>query len=89
MEAGAVGLTDRVYGQKVAAFVSLREGFLPTEQELRDFARQRLSDYKVPECLWFLAVLPKGLTGKVDRRALAEIAASRTEAVPHSREAKA
>ena len=40
--------------------------------ELRTFAATLLADYKVPSDVWFLPVLPKGVTGKVDRRALAE-----------------
>jgi acyl-coenzyme A synthetase/AMP-(fatty) acid ligase len=45
------------------------------EHELKDFARQRLADYKVLEKIVFLPSLPKGLTGKVQRRALKEMAA--------------
>jgi long-chain acyl-CoA synthetase len=71
-EAGVFGLPDPVFGEKVIAGVSLRPGQTTTEAELRDFARQRLNDLKVPEKILFLAELPKGLTGKVDRRALKE-----------------
>jgi long-chain acyl-CoA synthetase len=73
-EAAVAGLPDPLYGQKVAAFVVLREGFSADENELCDFARERLADYKVPEVIRFLPELPKGLTGKVDRRKLAELA---------------
>ena len=37
-------------------------------------ARGRLADYKVPEQIAFLRELPKGITGKVQRRALKETA---------------
>ena len=73
-EAAVAGLPDPLYGQRVAAFVVLREGFSADENELCDFARERLADYKVPEVIRFLPELPKGLTGKVDRRKLAELA---------------
>jgi long-chain acyl-CoA synthetase len=72
-EAGVVGKPDAVYGETVAAFVSLRPGAKVEESELRDFARQRLADYKVPETVVILPELPKGLTGKVLRRALKEM----------------
>jgi acyl-coenzyme A synthetase/AMP-(fatty) acid ligase len=39
---------------------------------LIDHARALLSDYKVPQQIVFLEKLPKGLTGKVDRRCLRE-----------------
>jgi long-chain acyl-CoA synthetase len=73
-EAGVVGKPDPVYGEVVVAFVSLRRAETPgDESELREFTRARLADYKTPEYIRFLSELPKGLTGKVDRRALKEM----------------
>jgi long-chain acyl-CoA synthetase len=69
-EAGVVGAPDRVYGERVVAFVSARNGNAPSEQELREYARRSLADYKVPEKILFLAQLPKGPTGKVHRATL-------------------
>jgi acyl-coenzyme A synthetase/AMP-(fatty) acid ligase len=46
-----------------------------TESELRDYARQAMADYKVPERIHFLPALPKGPTGKVQRTALREMIA--------------
>jgi acyl-CoA synthetase (AMP-forming)/AMP-acid ligase II len=74
MEAGVVGVPDDVYGECVAAFVALRERCSVCESELREFTRQRLADYKVPERISFLPVLPKGPTGKVQRRVLRDLA---------------
>jgi long-chain acyl-CoA synthetase len=70
LEAGVVGKPDEVYGERVVAFVALRPGTSATGAELQAFARERLADYKMPEQILFLPELPKGLTGKVDRRAL-------------------
>ena len=72
-QAGAIGFPDAILGQTVAAYVAFRDGHAVSEQELRDFARERMADYKVPERIWILPDLPKGLTGKIDRRALAEM----------------
>ena len=74
MEVGVIGVPDELYGERVMACVSLREGKVADEEELREFARSRLADYKVPERIEFLAELPKGVTGKVQRRALKETA---------------
>jgi long-chain acyl-CoA synthetase len=74
LEAGVIGMPDPVYGERVVAFVSLRSPV--TEEELRQFARTRLADYKVPERIRFLPELPKGITGKVQRRDLKEMAVS-------------
>jgi acyl-CoA synthetase (AMP-forming)/AMP-acid ligase II len=51
----------------------LREGHQATPEELQQFARQRLADYKVPERILYLDQLPKSPTGKVHRRALKEM----------------
>jgi long-chain acyl-CoA synthetase len=79
LEAGVIGLPDPLHGEKVIAFVALRDGFTAGEEELIELARKRIADYKTPERILFLPVLPKGLTGKVQRRALKTIALSYLE----------
>ena len=74
LEAGVIGMPDPVHGEKVMAFVALRDGMTASEQELRDLVRSRIADYKTPERVIFLPVLPKGLTGKVQRRELKDLA---------------
>ena len=73
LEAGVIGMPDPVHGEKVIAFVALREGLSADEQELRKFVRGRIADYKTPERILFMPALPKGLTGKVQRRALKDM----------------
>jgi long-chain acyl-CoA synthetase len=76
LEVATIGLPDPLYGEKIVAFVALRDGRVADEQELREYASQRLADFKVPEKIVFLPNLPKGLTGKVQRRALKELASA-------------
>ena len=59
-------------GEEVAAAVVLREGAEADERELRAFAAERLADFKVPRRIVFLAEIPKGPTGKLQRIGLAE-----------------
>jgi acyl-CoA synthetase (AMP-forming)/AMP-acid ligase II len=59
-------------GEEVGAAVVLREGATLTDRELRDFAAQRLADFKVPRKIVMLAEIPKGATGKLQRIGLAE-----------------
>ena len=47
-----------------------------TAEELRMWCRERIADYKVPERIVFLDVLPKGVSGKIQRRALKDILAA-------------
>jgi long-chain acyl-CoA synthetase len=62
-----------VYGEEVVACVALRDGRMVTGAELCDFARKHLADYKAPARVVFLEMLPKGITGKIQRRALKEM----------------
>lgn len=59
-------------GEEVAAAVVLREGTSATEKELREFAGKHLADFKVPRKILFLAEIPKGATGKLQRIGLAQ-----------------
>lgn len=59
-------------GEDVAAIVVLAEGKEATERELRDFAAQKLADFKVPRTILFKDEIPKGATGKLQRIGLAE-----------------
>jgi long-chain acyl-CoA synthetase len=81
LEAGAVGAPDELYGERVVAFVVVRGGQTVDEETLRQFARQRLADYKVPDRIIFLEELPKGPSGKVQRRILKERLAASPAAV--------
>jgi long-chain acyl-CoA synthetase len=71
-EVGAAGVPDAVKGEAVKAWVVLHPGHTATEAELRAFARERLSAYKVPSKIEFRSDLPKSLIGKVVRRMLKE-----------------
>lgn len=69
-EVGVTGIADAEKGERVKAWVVLRPGLGASEQELRDFCRQNLAPYKVPQHVEFRSDLPKTMTGKVLRRAL-------------------
>jgi long-chain acyl-CoA synthetase len=72
-EVGVVGRPDPVWGETVSAWVALRPGKAVAEADLIAFARERLADYKTPERIIFLSELPKGPSGKIQRRALREM----------------
>lgn len=74
LEAAVVGLPDPVWGEQVVAFVAVRESHTRNEPELIDFMRHQIAEYKVPARIHFLPSLPKGLTGKVQRQALKDLA---------------
>ena len=65
------GMPHPKLGEEVAAVVVLREGGQASERELQDFVAQRAADFKVPKKVLFMAEIPKGATGKLQRIGLA------------------
>ena len=72
LEAAAVGIPDRDYGQDIRACVVLKPGTHATVDELREFCFGELGRYKTPKEFRFVAELPKGPSGKVQRLKLLE-----------------
>jgi long-chain acyl-CoA synthetase len=69
--AATIGVPDPLYGEEVAAFIVLKAGREATETELIGFCRARLADYKCPKTIRIVAEIPKGPTGKLLKRELA------------------
>jgi long-chain acyl-CoA synthetase len=69
-EAIAVGVPDEYRGETVKAYVSLRADAVTTPEELIDFCKANLADYKYPRIIEILDELPKTATGKLLRREL-------------------
>jgi long-chain acyl-CoA synthetase len=71
-EAAVVGIPDSYRGETVKAYVALKSGFegKVTPDELIDFCKQRMANYKYPRYLEILDELPKTTTGKYLRREL-------------------
>jgi acyl-CoA synthetase (AMP-forming)/AMP-acid ligase II len=72
LDAAAVGIPDPMYGQEILACVVLREGMRADEAGLRAFCEQQLGRYKTPKRFRFVAELPRGPSGKVQRLKLVE-----------------
>ncbi|MFX0574508.1 AMP-binding protein [Nocardia nepalensis] len=69
-EAAVVGVPDREFGQRLAAFIVKREGTGLDPDMIRTYIRNRLSRFSVPRDVTFLDTLPRGETGKVLKRLL-------------------
>jgi long-chain acyl-CoA synthetase len=70
-DAATIGVPDALFGEEVKAFIVLREGAVASEQEILDFCRERLADFKCPKTIAFVENIPKGPTGKLLKRELA------------------
>jgi acyl-CoA synthetase (AMP-forming)/AMP-acid ligase II len=71
-EAAAFAVAHPRLGEDVAAAVVLRQGLTATPPELRSFLSGELAWFKIPRRILFRDHLPKGLTGKIQRRRLKE-----------------
>ncbi len=67
-EAAVVGVPDEYRGETVKAFVAVKEDV--PEEELIQFCKERMADYKYPRRIEFLDEVPKTATGKFLRREL-------------------
>lgn len=69
-EASVIGVDDAQYGQRLAAFVVLRQGAAADPESLKQYVRDNLANYKVPREIKLLEELPRSSTGKIVRREL-------------------
>jgi long-chain acyl-CoA synthetase len=67
-EAAVIGLPHPALGEEVAAAVALKPGATVSAEELRDFVKAQVAAYKYPRHVWIVEVLPKGPTGKIQKR---------------------
>ncbi len=70
-EAAAVGVTDKIHGEKIVAYVTPRPGVDLTAEAVLAHCRARLPEAKVPEEVILSGSLPKTPRGKLDRKTLA------------------
>jgi thioesterase domain-containing protein/acyl carrier protein len=85
-EAAAFALPHSRLGEDVAAAVVLHPGATATSADLRQFLQGGLAPFKIPRRIRILDQLPKGMTGKVQRRRLAEVFSATTShaTTPHA-----
>ncbi len=95
--AAVIGVPDELYGEEVAAFIVLKEGYknsppfeggvaaasadgvvhssdsIVAPNDIVDFCKLHLADYKCPKTVHFVSDIPKGPTGKLLKRELAKL----------------
>jgi acyl-CoA synthetase (AMP-forming)/AMP-acid ligase II len=72
MFAAVVGYPDPVLGEKGRAYIVPKPGEELTENEIKEFCRRYLADFKVPDQVIFRDALPLTPLGKVHKYALQE-----------------
>jgi acyl-CoA synthetase (AMP-forming)/AMP-acid ligase II len=69
-EVAVVGVKDELWGERPVAFIVPKQGEKLSEDEIMEFARERLAGYKRPKFVRIVDSLPKSDAGKVLRREL-------------------
>ena len=67
-EVAVVGLPDKHWGERIHAVVSLYGGATALPADLQDFCRDKIAGFKLPKTVEIWPVLPKGPTGKIQKR---------------------
>ena len=73
-----IGIPDEVLGERICACVVPVEGAAVTAEELRDFARDTMADYKIPDLVRFFDAFPMTGSGKPKRRDLEQMVSLET-----------
>jgi len=71
-EAICFAVPDTKYGEEIHAAVVPKEGVTVTEEEVIEFAKGRLSAFKVPKKVYITDKLPRTATGKIQRLHIAQ-----------------
>ena len=68
------GVPDRKYGEQVMAAIVLKKGSEMTEEEVKEFCRGRIANYKIPKYVRFVDSYPMTASGKIQKFKLREMA---------------
>lgn len=72
LEVAVIGVPDQALGERVKAYIVPREGQTLTEDEMKDYLKERIAKYKIPEFVEVIAQIPRNATGKVQKGVLRE-----------------
>ena len=67
-----IGVPDEKWGESVKAVVVLKPGLSATAEELIEFCKGKIANYKRPKSVDFAQSLPRNPTGKILKRELRE-----------------
>jgi malonyl-CoA/methylmalonyl-CoA synthetase len=73
MESAVVGIPDEKWGEKVVAAVKVKTGSGLNPQEIRDYCREHLHDWKCPKDILLIEELPRNAMGKLLKEAVREL----------------
>ena len=69
-----VGVPSRKYGEEVAAFIQPKNGKRVSEDEMRDFCKNKIAFHKIPAFFLFVEDYPTTASGKIQKYKLRDMA---------------
>lgn len=69
-EASVIGIKDKVYGEEIKAFVTLKTDQAVTADDILEYCRGKLKKFFVPKEVVILQAMPKTLVGKILKKEL-------------------
>ena len=69
-EVAVIGVPDKEWGEVVKAVIETKPGAVADEQEIKEFCRKRIADFKVPKTVDFVTELPKSPFGKTLKKVI-------------------
>ena len=76
-EVAVVGLPDGKWGESGCAVISLNDGAYTDSAEILQFCTDKLAKFKIPKRVEFMENLPKGDSGKILKREIKNLFASK------------
>lgn len=76
-QAYVIGVPDKIMGEVGMAFVEVKEGVSCTKEEIINYCRGKIANFKIPKFIEFVREFPMTSSGKIQKFRLKEIAAKR------------
>ena len=67
------GVPDKEMGEEVGAWIKLHEGVDGQPEEFREYAKEKISHFKIPRYVWIVEEFPMTVTGKIQKFRIREI----------------
>ncbi len=69
-----VGVPDRKYVEQVAAWIQLKDGFVCSEEDIKQFCKGKIANFKIPRLIKFVTSFPMTISGKIQKFKIREMA---------------
>jgi len=82
-EIAVFGIPDEFYGEEIMAWILLHAGETATQEEIREFCKDKIAHFKIPKHICFVDEFPMTVTGKLQKFRMREIAVEKMRSHPY------